>query len=65
MVICNNRQCEHNGNKLKGVCDLDDTYIDNDSCVSRRKKQQEENYTELMKSSKPLDFTKCNKDVNN
>jgi len=53
MVICNNDKCEHNGNKVKGICDLDDTYIDDDSCVSRRKKQQEENYNGLMSKNNP------------
>ena len=48
MVYCNNDRCEHNGNNVKGVCDLDDTYIDVDSCVSRRKKEQEDNYKAFM-----------------
>lgn len=65
MVYCNNDRCEHNGNKVKDVCDLDDTYIDDDSCVSRRKKQQEDDYKELMRSSEPKGYKRGNKWVSN
>jgi len=65
MVICNNGRCKHNGNIVKGVCDLDDTYIDDDSCVSRHKKPLDENYNDLMKSSEPRGYKRKGKYVSN
>lgn len=63
MVYCNNDRCEHYN--INGFCNLDDTYIDDDSCVSRRKKEQEENYKELMRQSDPRGHKRGGKWVSN
>lgn len=63
MVYCNNDKCDHHNEK--GFCNLINTYVDIDSCVSRRKKEQQENYTELMKSSKPKGYKRNGKWVHN
>jgi len=46
MTYCDNIKCEHNKNL---VCILPERYIVDDSCVSRRKKPECDNYQELMR----------------
>ncbi len=50
MTTCDNSRCEHNNG---GICKLANKSIVDCMCVSRRKKQQEEDYAKLMRVDKP------------
>ena len=47
MIYCDNNCCEHNNNK---TCVLKDTYIVDDYCVSRQKRNDTDNYKQLMQA---------------
>jgi len=50
MTTCDNHRCEHNS---AGICGLKDRSIVDCSCVSRRKKPKEEDYSKLMMAGRP------------
>lgn len=62
MVTCDNRNCEHNQNK---ICQLKDISIVDVTCVSRRKKETGINYQSLMKNSEPTGRKRNGKWVSN
>lgn len=58
MVYCDNDKCSHN---RSGICSMTDIYLVDVLCVSRRKKEPEEDYTKLMRQAEPIGFRRGNK----
>lgn len=58
MVYCDNDKCDHN---RSGICSMADIYLVDILCVSRRKKEPEEDYAELMRQAEPIGYRRGNK----
>lgn len=58
MIYCDNSKCAHNQD---GICQLTDISMVDALCVSRKKREPDIDYVELMRQSEPIGYRRGNK----